>query len=94
MEKTFYSRKISKTEAKNDFIFILKNKLSSFPPIGDNFNIYFSDTIKEARIESYPCTCRGPELPHEHYFIHWNGLKAGDKVEITKKSDKYLLKIE
>ncbi len=94
MKEAFYSRKISKTEAENDFIFILKNKLSLFPPIGDDFKISFSDAITEARIDSYPCTCRGPDLPHEHYFLHWNGLKTGDKVKITKKSDKYILKIE
>lgn len=41
---------------------------------------------QEVRVDSYPCTCRGPDPPHEHYFINWNGLEAGDKIEITKSS--------
>jgi hypothetical protein len=47
-------------------------------------------------LESYSCTCRGPELPHEHYFIKWDGLRAGAKVEIEKnlfKTNEYHLKI-
>ncbi|MCE5214005.1 MAG: hypothetical protein LLF83_04720, partial [Methanobacterium sp.] len=63
------------------------------PPIGDDFKISFAGSITKARIDSYPCNCRGPDLPHKHYFIHWNGLKKGDEVEITKKSNKYHLKI-
>ena len=48
-------------------------------------------------VESYPCTCRGPDRPHEHYFISWEGLESGDKVEIIKDSEKegkYKLQID
>ena len=93
--KNVYSRRISSTEAKEDFIFILKNKLSFFPPLGDNFELSDGETSKEVKVESYPCTCRGPERPHEHYFIRWDGLEARDKIEITKDSEnKYNLQIQ
>jgi hypothetical protein len=89
-----YSRKISSKEAKENFIFILKNKLSFFPPIGNTFKLATDELSREVMVESYPCTCRGPERPHEHYFIHWEGLEAGDKIEITKDSqNKYNLQI-
>lgn len=93
-KKTIYSRKISSKEAYNDFIFILKSKSSFFPELGNIFELANGDISSKVKVESYPCTCRGPERPHEHYFIHWEGLEAGDKVEIIKSSeDKYNLKI-
>lgn len=93
--KNVYSRKISRAEAQEDFIFILKNKLSFFPPLGDNFELINGEVSKEVKVESYPCICRGPERPHEHYFIRWKGLEAGDNVEITKDSEnKYNLQIK
>lgn len=93
--KNAYSRKISRAEAQKDFIFILKNKLSFFPPLGDNFELVNDEVSKEVKVESYPCTCRGPERPHEHYFIRWEGLEAGDKVEIVEYFEgKYNLKIQ
>ena len=94
-DENVYSRKISRTEAKKGFIFILKNKLSFFPPIGDNFELVNDGVSKGVKVESYPCTCRGPERPHEHYFIRWESLEAGNKVEITKESKcEYNLKIQ
>jgi len=93
--KNSYSRKISSKEAEEGFIFILKNKLSFFPDLNDNFEIMDGKLSQEVMVDSYPCTCRGPDRPHEHYFIIWNGLEAGDKIEITKSSEgRYNLKIQ
>ncbi len=90
-----YSRKISRAEAQKGFIFVLKNKLSFFPPLGDTFELVNDKISKEVTVESYPCTCRGPERPHEHYFIRWEGLESGDKIEIAKDSgNKYNLQIQ
>ena len=92
--KSLYSRKISSKEAQEDFIFVLKNKLSLFPPLGNTFKLVTDKLSKEVKVESYPCICRGPERPHDHYFISWEGLEAGDKIEITKDSEnKYNLQI-
>jgi hypothetical protein len=94
--KNRYSRKISSKEAKNNFIFILKNNLSFFPPLGEVFVLKRDGSSCEVKVESYPCTCRGPDLPHEHYFIKWNGLETGNILEIkrtTSKNKEYHLKI-
>jgi len=93
--KNVYSRKISRAEAKEDFIFVLKSKLSFFPPLGATFELVNDKSSKDVKVESYPCTCRGPERPHEHYFIRWKGLESRDKIEITKESEnKYNLQIQ
>ncbi|HEX7467420.1 MAG TPA: hypothetical protein VF324_02375 [Methanobacterium sp.] len=94
--ENIYSRKITSTEARKGFIMILKNNLSFFPPLGSSFELLNKGSPKTVAVESYPCTCRGPELPHEHYFIRWNGLIAGNKVEIVKYPEEdnlYNLKI-
>lgn len=91
-----YSRKISSKEAEDGFIFVLKNSLSFFPPLEEDFILKEDDTSSIVRVDSYPCTCRGPDLPHKHYFINWEGLMAGNKIEIKKdplKSKEYNLKI-
>ncbi len=93
--KNIYSRKISSKEAQEDFIFILKNKLFLFPELGEKFKLSENDLTKEVAVDSYPCTCRGPERPHEHYFIRWEGLEAKNSVKITKNSEgKYNLHIQ
>lgn len=94
--KDIYSRKISKSEADNNFIFILKNRLPFFPPLGEDFILKSDDLSYNVQVESYPCTCRGPERPHEHYFIKYEGLEPGNRVEIKKddsKNKEYYLKI-
>jgi hypothetical protein len=94
MADNIYARKISTKEADNGFIFILKNKLPFFPPHGNDFELSDGELSKEVKVNSYPCTCRGPDRPHEHYFICWKGLEAGDKIEITRNSqNKYKLQI-
>ncbi len=92
--KDVYSRKISSKEAQEDFIFVLKNKISFFPPLNDIFELSDCDSSKDVTLESYSCTCRGPDRPHAHYFISWEGLEAGDIIEITKNGeDQYFLNI-
>jgi hypothetical protein len=82
-----YSRKISSKEADNDFIFILKNKRPFFPELGEEFELKNYNSSQIVKVESYPCTCRGPDKPHEHYFIRWKGLKSGERIDIIKRSE-------
>jgi hypothetical protein len=90
--KSVYTRKISGEEAREGYIMILKNWLGFFPPRGQEFRILSQGEDREVRVESYPCQCRGPERPHEHYFIRWPGLRAGEKIGITRLSEgRYVL---
>lgn len=82
--ENIYTRKISTEEASESYILVLKNKLHFFPPIGKQFIIMHDSQKRKVKVEFYPCTCQGPDLPHEHYFIRWKGLEAKEKVEIEK----------
>jgi hypothetical protein len=79
-----YSRKISTEEANNGYIFILKNMLSFFPPRGTRMTLSGRETERTVGVESYHCVCRGLDLPHDHYFIRWDGMGVGDTVTITR----------
>ena len=83
-----YSRKISSEEANESYVLVFKDKLSFFPTAGRTFELYQGPAQKSVKVESYRCTCRGPESPHEHYFIPWKGLKAGDTAIIRKNPKK------
>ena len=92
--KNTYSRKISSKEAEKSFILILKSELSFFPELGETFKLIENDLSRKVKVNSHPCTCRGPDKPHEHYFICWKELEAGNNIEITKDSEnRYNLQI-
>jgi len=82
-----YSRTISSEEAREGYILVLKYRLPFFPPLGRRFDLAEGHSHRKTRVESYRCTCRGPELPHEHYFIRWKGLKPKVTVEIKRDSE-------
>jgi hypothetical protein len=95
-ERRTYVRKISSEEAREGYFMILKNRLAFFPPVGKAFQLIHDNVRNRARVESYRCTCRGPELPHEHYFIRWKGLKARDRIEIREdlsRQGRYIVQI-
>ena len=83
-----YSRKVSSEEAREGYLLVLKSKLQLFPHLGMEFYLVQDDFARKAKVESYRCTCRGPELPHEHYFIRWKGLRSKDRVEIREDPER------
>ena len=92
-----YTKKISSEEEREGYFLVFKDKLSAFPPQGKMFNLVSGDVLKHVSVESYHCQCRGPELPHEHYFVRWPGLKQGQKVVVSKNTadkNEYQLTVE
>ncbi|MBI4418776.1 MAG: hypothetical protein HY563_08360 [Ignavibacteriales bacterium] len=94
MDATRYTRVISKEEAEKGFVFVVKDRLPFFPLAGASFEIVQGSVVRPARIESYPCMCRGPEKPHNHYYVRYEGLCVGDQVTLRKdgkKARRYVL---
>ncbi len=75
-----YERKISSDEAREGYVLVEKARLSFFPPAGERFEL----DGRPAVVESYPCTCRGPDKPHEHWFIRLAGLMRGERVRLEE----------
>jgi hypothetical protein len=91
-----YSRTVSSEEAREGYLLVLKSKLRLFPRLGEEFDLIQDCLAVKAKVESYRCICRGPELPHKHYFIRWKGLGPKDRVEIREDPEmqgRYLIRI-
>jgi len=92
-----YSRTVSADEAKEGYLMILKDRLSFFPMVGRIFEMQSGSSIRKVKLESYHCECRGPDTPHDHYFVRWDELKKGDRVLIQrdgKKAGRYVLQLQ
>jgi hypothetical protein len=97
MQKDVYTKKITPEEEQKRFVLVLKDRLSFFPLEGKPFRLIHNGMPKKARVESYPCSCRGPDEPHSHYFLKTAGLKAGDRVIIqrdAKGTTRYVLQVK
>ncbi|MFN8507963.1 MAG: hypothetical protein U0547_10410 [Dehalococcoidia bacterium] len=77
-----YERKASREEADRGALFILKTALPYFPPPGTPFALETRAGVREAAIESEHCLCRGPEKPHEHWWLPLDGLAKGRMVAV------------
>lgn len=87
--KATYDRKISSEEAAEGYIMVFKDQLAFFPALGVAFPLDGAN----AKVESRHCECRGPESPHEHYFIRRPGLAKGQRVSITRTGAAYTLSV-
>ncbi len=79
-----YARMISEEESRNGYFMVVKDRLSFFPVPGTCFDLCHGSSLRQAKVESYRCECRGHEKPHEHYFIRYRGLKAGDRIIVQR----------
>ncbi|MGE5404592.1 MAG: hypothetical protein ACM3PP_06600 [Candidatus Saccharibacteria bacterium] len=85
MSEWVYKRKVSREESSDSKLMVLKNELKKFPPIGTFFNAMLDGKPVTAKIEAVFCQCRGPEKPHDHYWVHFKEkvfLVAGNEVEM------------
>ena len=90
IDQALRTARIAKSTCPNAYVV-----LGGYHPTFTYTELLKNDLTMEVKVDSYPCTCRGPEKPHEHYFIRWTGLEAGDKIEIIKDSEnKYSLHIQ
>lgn len=79
-----YTRRISAEEAAGGFVMVLKDHLDVFPAAGTPFHVVHDGRRLQVRVNAVPCECRGPSFPHEHYRIHWTGLRRGDRIAFVR----------
>ncbi|MGE0599797.1 MAG: hypothetical protein AB7J35_11000 [Dehalococcoidia bacterium] len=91
MARTSYERKMSSEESREGYVLVEKAALSFFPPIGETFELEEPSGRRAASVEARHCECRGPEKPHEHYFIRAAGLERGSRWKFERAGDGYRL---
>jgi hypothetical protein len=84
-----YERKISSEEAAEGYILVEKARLKLFPPIGEPFDLATAAGPERVRVEARDCDCRGPDKPHQHYFIRRQGLERGSRWRFTRGEGGY-----
>lgn len=97
MKGELYTRTVSSDEEKKGYFFVMKDRVSFFPAPGRTFELQAGKSIRKVKLESYHCECRGPEAPHDHYFVRWSDLKKGDKIVVRqdpKKAGRYVLQLQ
>jgi hypothetical protein len=58
--------------------------------LGADFDVVVDTREGDARVGSMPCTCRGGDKPHVHYFVQselFRSLTAGSEVELLLDDD-------
>jgi hypothetical protein len=63
-------RTISEEEALNGYLLVEKSWLRKLPEPGKPFQLKLGKSDLRVTIEGVPCTCRGPDKPHEHYHLN------------------------
>ncbi len=72
IERRTVSRK-TPGDGKLEITKIAANRLAS---LGKRFPMIVGDRDGDARLVTMPCTCRGDDVPHVHYFIESDLLRA------------------
>lgn len=86
-----YSRRVSTEESREGYLLVEKARLAFFPPPGTPFELVLHPDTHAAAVESYACQCRGPQKPHEHYFVRVPGLAKGERVTIHREGAAYVI---
>jgi hypothetical protein len=72
---------------------IEKSRLGYFPPVGERFQLTEGRAMTFCAIEAEPCTCRGPEKPHDHYSVRLPGMVRGGRVTVEQTAPgRYVLR--
>jgi hypothetical protein len=78
-------RTVSRKTAGDGRLEITKVAAGHIQRLAEGWRLSVDGGAAKAALGSAPCTCRGPELPHVHYFLQAEGLKelpAGSQVEV------------
>ncbi len=78
-DRTSYRRKLSSEEARELYIFLTKDALEFFPPVGQPFDLSLGDASVRVAVSAVDCDCVGE--PHQHYRI-----EAGELAETVDLS--------
>ena len=86
-DKDFYGRRAMPEEVERGALFIAKTALPFFPPMGTPFALETASGTAEVAVEAVHCICRGPEKPHEHYWLPVPGIELRALVTIMPPSE-------
>ena len=78
-------RTVSRKTPGDGKLEVTKPAAASMESLGAEFGVAVGDRSGAARLGSMPCTCRGGDQPHVHYFVEsdlFRSLTAGESVTL------------
>ena len=79
-------RTVSRKTAGDGKLEITQVAAGHLEPLGKRFAVRVNDADGEGTLGSTPCTCRGADAPHVHYFVTsdlFRALAAGSHVDLS-----------
>ena len=83
-------RTVSRKTAGDGKLEITKVAAGRLESLGTQFPLVVDDRDGDGRLGSMPCTCRGGDKPHVHYFVEselLRSLAAGSEVDLFLDDD-------
>jgi hypothetical protein len=90
-------RTVSRKTPLDGKLEITKQAASSLVPLGSAFAVRALGQPGQATLGEYPCSCRGGDTPHVHYFLVSETFKAlapGSEVDIDFDADARQLRVD
>src|SRR5690606_38497627 len=75
-------RRVTAEEARDGRLLVEKRWLGRLPAPGEAFTLDDRGVRRTVAIEAEHCECRGPEKPHDHYYLPVAGLERGTTVTL------------
>ena len=83
-------RTVSRKTPSDGKLEITKIAANDLAPLGERFTVVVDDRDGDARLAAMPCTCRGDDVAHVHYFVESDLLRAlpvGHVVDLLLDDD-------
>ena len=83
--RSIEQRTISRKTAGDGKVEITKVASARLQALGSAFPVIVNDAAGSATLGEMPCTCRGKDAPHVHYFVEsdlFRALAPGSEVEL------------
>jgi hypothetical protein len=95
--KPIERRRVSRKTPGDGKLEITKVAAGKLQSLGSRFPVIVDAQAGDARLVSMPCTCRGDDTPHVHYFVESDLLRslvAGSDVDLVLDDDGKRLVVE
>jgi len=89
-------RKVSRKTPGDGRLEITKRSAQKCEKLGARFGVELGRRRIRARLGTMPCTCRGADNPHVHYFLEGPALKAlvaGTEVNLELDVTRRLVRV-
>ena len=87
-------RNVSRKTPGDGMVEITRPVADQLRKVGTEFDVTTPDGDGRATLTSMPCTCRGAENPHEHWFLRseiFRALTPGSDIELTLQDNRIVV---